>query len=67
MIDIQKKYIVDEDNKMIGVQIDTVTFERMEEALENYGLVQLMKENENDDVLDFQQGQEYYKTLSKAE
>jgi uncharacterized protein (DUF362 family) len=66
MIDIQKKFIVDENNKRIAVQVDTETFDKIEDALENYGLVQLMKENENDEVLDFHQGQEYYKTLSKA-
>ena len=45
---ISKKYIVDEQNRRIAVQIPIETFEKLEEVLENYSLVQLMKEkNDN--------------------
>jgi hypothetical protein len=47
---INKRYIVDEQNKKIAVQIPIDTFEKIEEILENYALVQLMKENENEEV-----------------
>lgn len=43
---INKQYIVDEHNRKIAVQIPIQAFERIEEILENYALVQLMKENE---------------------
>ncbi len=36
------------------------TFEKIEEVLENYALVQLMKENEPDETLDVEQAKEYY-------
>jgi hypothetical protein len=41
---IKKKYIVDENNNKIAVQIDIDAYEKLEELLENYALVQLMKE-----------------------
>ena len=48
---INKQYIVDEQNRKIAVQIPIETFERLEEILENYALVQLMKENEGEELL----------------
>jgi RelB antitoxin of RelBE toxin-antitoxin system len=48
---INKQYIVDEQNKKIAVQIPIRVFERIEEVLENYALVQLMKENEHEEIL----------------
>ncbi len=47
---INKRYIVDEQNKKIAVQIPIDTFEKIEEILENYALVQLMEKNENEEV-----------------
>ena len=43
---INKRYIVDEQNRKIAVQIPIETFEKLEEILENYALVQLMEEDE---------------------
>jgi predicted esterase YcpF (UPF0227 family) len=57
---------VDEHNRRIAVQIDIEAFEKIEEILENYALVQLMKENE-DETLDTKQAKAYYKTLEKAD
>ena len=50
MESINKRYIVDEQNKKVAVQIPIDTFEKIEEILENYALVQLMKQNENEEV-----------------
>jgi hypothetical protein len=44
MGEVKKRYIVDEQNRRIAVQIDIEAFEKIEEILENYALVQLMKE-----------------------
>ncbi len=63
---IKKNYIVDENNRKVAVQIELKTFEKIEEVLENYALVQLMKENESDETLDVEQAKEYYKGLEKA-
>jgi hypothetical protein len=63
---INKRYIVDEQNKKIAVQIPIDTFEKIEEILENYALVQLMKENENEEVFGVREAKTYYDQLEKA-
>ncbi len=63
---IKKNYIVDENNRKVAVQIELKTFEKIEEILGNYALVQLMKENELGETLDVEQAKEYYKGLEKA-
>ncbi len=64
---INKQYIVDEHNRKIAVQIPIQAFERIEEILENYALVQLMKENEGEQVLGVNDAKAYYDQLEKAE
>jgi hypothetical protein len=62
---INKQYIVDEQNKKIAVQIPIGTFEKIEEILENYALVQLMKENEGEEIIGIAEAKEYYDKLKK--
>ena len=64
---IEKKYIVDEQNRKVAVQLDIETFEKIEEVLENYPLVQLMKENEEDERLSLKEAKAYYKKLDKVD
>ena len=64
---IDPKYIVDESNRKIAVQLDMKTFEKIEEILENYGLVQLMSSEDSKETLDLDQARSYYKSLEKAE
>lgn len=64
---INKQYIVDEQNKRIAVQIPIETFDKLEEILENYSLVQLMKENEGEEILGVNEAKAYYDQLEKAE
>ena len=64
---INKQYIVDEQNRKIAVQIPIGTFERIEEILENYALVQLMKENESEEILGLNDAKAYYDRLEKAQ
>ena len=63
---IDRQYIVDEQNRRIAVQIPIETFEKLEEILENYALVQLMKENEGEEILGAQDAKSYYDQLKKA-
>ena len=63
---IDKQYIVDEHNRRIAVQIPIETFEKLEEILENYALVQLMEENEGEETLSSQDAKSYYDQLEKA-
>lgn len=62
-----RKYIVDENNRRVAVQLDIETFEKMEEIIENYGLAQLIREVDNDAPLTAHEAQTYYSTLKKAE
>ena len=64
---IRKQYIIDEQNKKIAVQIPINTFEKIEEILENYALVQLMKENEGEEALSINEAKAYYDKLEKAQ
>jgi acetyl-CoA carboxylase beta subunit len=64
---INKQYIVDEQNRKIAVQIPIETFERIEEILENYALVQLMKENEGEETLRINEAKAYYDKLEKTQ
>jgi len=64
---INKQYIVDEHNRKIAVQIPIETFERIEEIVENYALVQLMKENEGEELLGVNEAKAYYDQLKKAQ
>ena len=63
---IQKQYIVDEEDRKVAVQIDIKTFEKIEEILENYALVQLMKEHEGGPALELEEAKTYYQQLEKA-
>ena len=64
---IDKQYIVDERNRRIAVQIPIETFEKLEEILENYALVQLMEENEGEETLSAKDAKSYYDQLEKAQ
>jgi hypothetical protein len=64
---IQKQYITDENNRRIAVQIPIQTFEKLEEILENYALVQLMQENGGEETLSPQDAKAYYDQLEKAQ
>jgi hypothetical protein len=63
---IDRQYIVDKQNRRIAVQIPIETFEKLEEILENYALVQLMEENEGEEILSAQDAKPYYDQLEKA-
>ena len=44
MLEIHKNYVFNENQKPIAVQIPIAEFEKIEEILEDYALVKLMKE-----------------------
>ena len=51
-MELNRQYIVNEANQRVAVQLDIATFEKMEDVLENYALVQLMDNDESYAVLD---------------
>ena len=62
---LQRKYIVDENNKKVAVQLDIETFNRIEDIMENYSLYHLMQENGEDEILDLRTAKNYYSKLDK--
>ncbi len=63
---IKKKYIVDDDQKKIAVQIDIADFEKIEQILEDYALGQLIEENDPAENLDLEAAKKYYDHLDKT-
>lgn len=44
MLRIKKIYVIDEDRQPIAVQLDSATYRKIEELLEDYGLLRNIKE-----------------------
>ncbi len=63
---IKKKYIVDEDQNKVAVQIDITDFEKIEQILEDYALGKLMEENDPAENLDLDEARKLYDQLDKA-
>lgn len=58
-MELKRQYIVDEDNQKVAVQLDIATFEKIEDALENYALVQFINADESE-LLDIKEAKKYY-------
>ena len=66
-MNIERNYIVDDRNRKIAVQLDIKTFERIENVLENYALVQLIQEVDDEgESVNLREAQSYYENLDKA-
>jgi len=63
MLEIQKSYVVNENQQPIAVQIPLEQFEKIEEILENYGLSKLIEETEDDERLSKEQALKYYNSI----
>jgi hypothetical protein len=63
---IKKKYVVDTDQNKVAVLIDIADFEKIEQVLEDYGLVKLMEENDPEQDLDIDDARKFYNQLDKA-
>ena len=63
MLQINKNYVLDQNQKPIAVQIPITEFEQIEEILENYGLAKLMEEVETDEILSKQEALKYLELL----
>ena len=66
MDEIKKKYIVDNENKKVAVQIDIDTFEQIETILEDHGLFKLIQEDNEKEYLNLNEAKEFYKGLDKS-
>ncbi len=65
IMELKRQYIVDEANQKVAVQLDIATFEKIENVLENYALVQFIKDDESD-VMSIEDAKKYYATLVKV-
>ncbi len=67
MLEIHKNYVLDENQQPIAVQIPIAEFERIEELLENFGLVKLIEEIEDEDAerLSKAEALKYYRSLQE--
>ena len=63
MLEINKNYLLDSNQKPIAVQIPIAEFEKIEEILEDYGLAQLMDEVEDDETLNKEEALKYLASL----
>lgn len=63
---VKRKYIVDEKNRKVAVQIDIKTFNQIEEIMENFALYKLMDENKDEETLDIKSAKKYYSKLKKS-
>jgi len=66
MENLKEKYIVDNNNRKVAVQLDIKTFRKIEDILENYALHQLMRKDDASDTLNLEQAKSYYSKLEKA-
>jgi len=64
-MELKRQYIVDEDNHKVAVQLDIDTFEKIEDVLENYALVQLINADESESMTQ-EDAKKYYASLDKA-
>jgi len=66
MKSFNRKYIINEHNERIAVQLDIKTFEKIERALEDYVLGEKMLKNQPADTLVLKEARTYYKKLKKS-
>lgn len=66
MDEIEKKYILDEQNRKVAVQINIDVFEKIENILEDHGLFKLIQEGNEREYLGLNEAKEFYKGLDKA-
>jgi hypothetical protein len=66
MLEIKKRYVVDEQNRRVAVQIDLETFARIEEVLEDFAIARWISDAQEEPALDLEVAQEYYNSLDKA-
>jgi len=67
MGELKKKYVLNEKNQPIAVQIDLETFQKIEQLLEDYSLGKLLQEEpESEEPLGLEEARSYYASLPKS-
>jgi len=60
---LERRYIVDENNHKVAVQIDIEVFEQIENVLENHALYQFMQASDDEEELNLKDAVAHYETL----
>ncbi len=66
MLEIKKRYVVDELDRRVTVQIDLETFARIEEVLEDFALARWITDAQDEPALSPEAAKSYYDSLDKA-
>ncbi len=64
---IPRKYIVDESNKRIAVQLDIEEFEKLEDLIADYALGQIMFHEKKIEELELEDAKAHYEKLDKKD
>jgi len=65
MLKLHKNLVLDENQRPIAVQIPIEEFERLEEAIENYGLAKMIDEVSDDEQLSVNEAKNLYRSLKQ--
>ena len=65
MLKLHKNFVLDENQRPIAVQIPIEEFERLEEAIENYGLAKMIDEVSDDEQLSVNEAKNLYRSLKQ--
>jgi hypothetical protein len=66
MLTVSKKYIVNDKNKKVAVQIPIETFEKIEEVPEDYALGQYILGTKDEKPLTVKEAKKYYGKRTRA-
>ena len=64
MLELTKRYVVDEQGRRVAVQIDLETFARIEEVLEDFALARWITDAKEEATLAPEAAKEYYDSLA---
>jgi uncharacterized protein (DUF362 family) len=65
MLTIKKKYLVDEKQRPVGVVLDMPTFRKIEELLEDFGLLRAMQETDDEPVVPIEEARKRFPQTRK--
>nr|VFK66918.1 MAG: hypothetical protein BECKUNK1418G_GA0071005_11164 [Candidatus Kentron sp. UNK]VFK72661.1 MAG: hypothetical protein BECKUNK1418H_GA0071006_11292 [Candidatus Kentron sp. UNK] len=65
-MEAQRKTVIDDVARKVAVQFDIDAVEKVEEILEDHGLVKCMAHEDEDEILNIEEAMKYYAVLDKA-
>lgn len=66
MLTVSKKYIINDKNKKVAVQIPIETFKKIEDVLEDYALGQYILETKDERPLTVKEAKKHYGKRTRA-